>query len=128
VTGVLTRTLEAHPAEEPNVAAPSIPEPNTSLQPAAPPDPGTLCARTIVNFALIDEASGHAYDLCPGSTMVGRGADLDLVVDDPSVSRLHAEITVRGEYAYITDLGCRPTAPGSTAARSVDVDCATAMC
>jgi hypothetical protein len=87
------------------VAAPSIPEPNTSLQPAAAPDTGTLCARAIVNFALIDEASGHAYDLCPGSTMVGRGADLDLVVDDPSVSRLHAEITVRGEYAYITDLG-----------------------
>jgi hypothetical protein len=75
------------------------------LQPATPPDNSTLCTTAIINFALIDETSGHSYNLPPGTTMVGRGSDLDLVIDDPSVSRLHAEITVRGEYAYITDLG-----------------------
>lgn len=65
----------------------------------------TLRARTITGYSLIEESSGRAYDLCPGTTMVGRGDDLDLVLADPSVSRLHAEITVRGSYAYVTDLG-----------------------
>jgi hypothetical protein len=86
------------------VAAPSLPDPKTPLQPAMPPD-SPLYGQAIANFALVDEASGQTHELCPGTTMVGRGPDLDLVVDDPSVSRLHAEITVRGEYAYITDLG-----------------------
>lgn len=87
------------------MAAPSLPEPNTSLQPASPPDGGTLCTRTITGFSLIDESTGSVHKLCPGTTMIGRGADLDLVLADPSVSRLHAEITVRGAYAYVTDLG-----------------------
>jgi DNA-binding CsgD family transcriptional regulator len=87
------------------VTAPSLNEPNTSLQPASPPDNGTLCTRTITGFFLIDEATGSSRKLSPGTTMIGRGTDLDLVVADPSVSRLHAEITVRGEYAFVTDLG-----------------------
>jgi hypothetical protein len=87
------------------VAAPSIPEPKTPLRSAARPDESTLCARPVTGFALIDESTGLSHDLCPGVTMVGRGTDLDLVLSDPSVSRLHAEITVRGRYAYVTDLG-----------------------
>lgn len=87
------------------MAAPSLPEPNTSLQPAPSPDGRALCTRTITGFFLTDEASGTCHELCPGTTMIGRGADVDLVIADPSVSRLHAEITVRGRYAYVTDLG-----------------------
>lgn len=87
------------------MAAPSIPEPKTPLRPAAQAGDSTLHAQSVTGFALINEASGDCHDLCPGVTMVGRGADLDLVLTDPSVSRLHAEITVRGRYAYVTDLG-----------------------
>ena len=72
------------------MAAPSMPEPKTPLHAAARPDDSTLRAGSVTGFALIDEASGICHDLCPGVTMVGRGSDLDLVLTDPSVSRLHA--------------------------------------
>lgn len=38
-------------------------------------------------------------------TTVGRGLGADVRLDDPSVSRLHAEIVRRGPYYYVADLG-----------------------
>lgn len=38
-------------------------------------------------------------------TTVGRGLAADVRLDDPSVSRLHAEIVRRGPYYYVADLG-----------------------
>jgi hypothetical protein len=38
-------------------------------------------------------------------TTVGRGRSVDVRLDDPSVSLLHAEIVRRGPYAYVADLG-----------------------
>ena len=38
-------------------------------------------------------------------TTVGRGRGADIRLDDPSVSRLHAELVRRGPYVYVTDLG-----------------------
>src|ERR1700757_5247077 len=38
-------------------------------------------------------------------TTVGRGLGVDVRLDDPSVSRLHAEIVRRGPYYYVADLG-----------------------
>src|SRR3981081_952797 len=38
-------------------------------------------------------------------TTIGRGRSVDVHLSDPSVSRLHAEIILRGPYAYVTDLG-----------------------
>src|SRR6185312_3946599 len=38
-------------------------------------------------------------------TTIGRGDAVDVRLNDPSVSRLHAEIVRRGPYAYVTDLG-----------------------
>jgi hypothetical protein len=38
-------------------------------------------------------------------TTIGRGHGADIRLDDPSVSRLHAEIVRRGPYIYIADLG-----------------------
>src|SRR5579875_2061248 len=38
-------------------------------------------------------------------TTVGRGQSVDVRLDDPSVSMLHAEIIRRGPYAYVVDLG-----------------------
>jgi Protein of unknown function (DUF3662)/FHA domain len=38
-------------------------------------------------------------------TVLGRGSDVDLRIDDPGISRRHAEIRLRGDGATIHDLG-----------------------
>jgi len=51
------------------------------------------------------EDSGDVISLAHGVTTVGRGKGCDIQLDDPSVSRLHAELVRRGPYVYVTDLG-----------------------
>jgi pSer/pThr/pTyr-binding forkhead associated (FHA) protein len=51
------------------------------------------------------ESTGEIARLRPDVTTVGRGASVDVRLDHPSVSKLHAEIVRRGPYAYVTDLG-----------------------
>jgi hypothetical protein len=51
------------------------------------------------------EDTGEAFPLRSDVTTIGRGAGADVRLDDPSVSRLHAEIVRRGPYYYVADLG-----------------------
>jgi hypothetical protein len=51
------------------------------------------------------EDSGMVLPLRPDVTTVGRGRGVDIRLDDPSVSRLHAELVRRGPYVYIVDMG-----------------------
>jgi hypothetical protein len=51
------------------------------------------------------EDTGKLIPLRNEVTTVGRGFGVDVRLDDPSVSRLHAEIVRRGPYLYVTDLG-----------------------
>jgi len=51
------------------------------------------------------ESTGAVIWLSPDVTTVGRGQRVDVRLDDPSVSTLHAEIIRRGPYAYVSDLG-----------------------
>jgi hypothetical protein len=51
------------------------------------------------------EDTGEVIPLRSEVTTVGRGLGVDVRLDDPSVSRLHAEIVRRGPYYYATDLG-----------------------
>jgi hypothetical protein len=51
------------------------------------------------------EDSGALIPLRDEVTTIGRGLGVDVRLDDPSVSRLHAEIVRRGPYIYISDLG-----------------------
>jgi hypothetical protein len=51
------------------------------------------------------EDTGEVIPLRNDVTTVGRGLGVDVRLDDPSVSRLHAEIVRRGPYYYATDLG-----------------------
>ncbi|RAY15071.1 forkhead-associated protein [Actinomadura craniellae] len=51
------------------------------------------------------EDSGQVVPLRPDVTTVGRGKGVEVRLDDPSVSRLHAEIVRRGPYVYVVDLG-----------------------
>ena len=50
-------------------------------------------------------STGTVVALQPEVTTVGRGEHVDVRLDDPSVSPLHAEIIRRGPYAYVADLG-----------------------
>lgn len=51
------------------------------------------------------ELRGTRVALAASRTVIGRGADADLRIDDPGVSRRHAEVRVHGGRATITDLG-----------------------
>jgi len=51
------------------------------------------------------EDSGMVVPLRPEVTTVGRGRGVDVRLDEPSVSRLHAEIIRRGPYVYVVDMG-----------------------
>jgi len=51
------------------------------------------------------EDTGGVVPLTGEVTTVGRGRAVDVRLDDPSVSVLHAEITRRGPYFYVSDLG-----------------------
>ena len=51
------------------------------------------------------EETGETHPLEEGVTTVGRGAGVDIAIDDPSVSRLHCEIVRRGIHVYVSDLG-----------------------
>jgi hypothetical protein len=51
------------------------------------------------------EETGECFPLGPDVTTVGRGSGVDIALDDPTVSRLHAEIVRRGPHFYLSDLG-----------------------
>jgi hypothetical protein len=51
------------------------------------------------------ESTGAVVRLRADVTTVGRGSSVDVHLDHPSVSKLHAEIIRRGPYAYVSDLG-----------------------
>ena len=51
------------------------------------------------------EENGEVVSLRGEVTTVGRGRGVDIRLDDPSVSRLHAELVRRGPYVYVVDLG-----------------------
>lgn len=51
------------------------------------------------------EATGEVFQLYSDISTVGRGPGVDVPLDDPSVSRLHAELVRRGPYLYVADQG-----------------------
>ena len=51
------------------------------------------------------EETGEVFPLRDDVTTIGRGGGVDISLDDPSVSRLHAEIVRRGDHLYVSDLG-----------------------
>ncbi len=55
------------------------------------------------------DVDGHAYPLVSSITVIGRGEEADVVLDDPGISRKHAEIRVTADgphlVATLRDLG-----------------------
>jgi adenylate cyclase len=60
-------------------------------------------------FSLIYSQKGEIrrHQLEPGKTVVGRSATCNVVIDDPSVSRQHATLTVTGSHCRLQDLESR---------------------
>jgi hypothetical protein len=51
------------------------------------------------------EVGGTSYGLTSSRTVIGRGSDTDLRIDDPGISRHHAEVRHQGGDVTIVDLG-----------------------
>lgn len=47
------------------------------------------------------------FDLHPGETILGRSPDCHVTIEDPLVSRQHAKVVLRGDEAFLEDLGSR---------------------
>lgn len=101
-TGVFrVRSAAARSAPAPARPAAAPPQPVAAPPPAAPPAPGP--ARSATNHWL--ELDGTRIPLVGDRTTLGRGAESDVRVDDPGVSRRHAEIRMTPDGATIVDLG-----------------------
>lgn len=50
------------------------------------------------------EISGRQYLLTAAKTIIGRGSDCDIVIDDPGISRKHLEITITPRGVVARDL------------------------
>ena len=78
------------------------------LDAAVPRDPGPVTQTTPARRPWLD-VDGQAYPLVGSITVIGRGDDADIVLDDPGVSRKHAEIRVTADgphlVASVRDLG-----------------------
>jgi len=71
---------------------------------ANPPGPGHTG-----HAPLVLEVNGMRHPLTPPGLVIGRGTDADLRINDPGISRMHAEIRVKGtgpaQQIDIVDLG-----------------------
>lgn len=67
------------------------------VAPATSPDP-------LSRFPLLD-IDGQRYNLTGATTVIGRGTEADIVVDDNGVSRKHISLEVTPDGTILTDLG-----------------------
>lgn len=97
-----------HAAPPPWAAAPppDAPPPWAGAHPEAPPawSPGAYDVPTQAQTATLD-VDGHLYRIHDSVTVLGRATDADIVLDDPGVSRRHAEVHLIDGRARVVDLG-----------------------
>jgi hypothetical protein len=113
---VRTATLKGRSLERGPSVAPIPRDPETGpgvlhAPPAPVPlhrDPGPVTQQSPARRPWLD-VDGQAYPLVSSTTVIGRGDDADIVLDDPGVSRRHAEIRVTADgphlAATLRDLG-----------------------
>ena len=56
---------------------------------------------------LTGSTAGTRFQVTKADLTVGRSPDNDVVIDDPTVSRLHARISPQGDSLYVEDLGSK---------------------
>jgi hypothetical protein len=101
------RRAEYRPDEPPPIPRdPDVPTPAPSRYGERRADPVASQAPSRRPYLDID---GHPYPLVAATTVLGRGDDADVVLDDPGISRRHAEIRVTTDgphlVATLHDLG-----------------------
>ncbi len=92
--------------------------PQPQRPPAAPPQPQAAQPAPRVEYPahapapapagvphVSIEVDGRSYDVTTPITVLGRGAEADVVVDDAGVSRRHAEVHMDGARVWVVDLG-----------------------
>ena len=81
----VSSTSQAGVVAQPQVRPPLIAEPADSPRPASPPEPAlTTNARLVINDT--------GFPLAASVVTIGRGSDAGIRIDDPGISRHHAEI------------------------------------
>lgn len=58
-----------------------------------------------VSWTPILDINGKRYPLTKSRTVIGRGTEADITVDDTGISRRHVEILWDGKHAQVNDLG-----------------------
>lgn len=58
-----------------------------------------------VRWTPVLEIDGTRHELARGRTVIGRGSDADITIDDPGTSRKHVEILWDGTRGQVKDLG-----------------------
>lgn len=58
-----------------------------------------------VSWTPVLDVAGKRYPITRGRTIIGRGSEADITVDDPGISRKHVEILWDGKRAQVNDLG-----------------------
>jgi Protein of unknown function (DUF3662)/FHA domain len=94
--------VPAPPAQQPSQGQPSRPAQEASRAAYNP-------TQQAIRAELVLEVNGTRHPLAPPGLTIGRGTDADLRINDPGISRLHAEIRVSGsgpaQRVDIVDLG-----------------------
>jgi len=62
-------------------------------------------AKGTVSWNPVLEIAGKRFPVSRARTVIGRGSDADITVDDSSISRRHVEILWDGTRAQVNDLG-----------------------
>ena len=99
------------PVAPPPVLRPVVAEPEP--QPAQPArETSSPASPTVAHVApqppppeLVLDVDGRPYPVSSAVTVIGRGVDTDVMLDDAGVSRRHAEITILDGRARVVDLG-----------------------
>jgi len=98
---VVPPNLGEAPAEESASSPPTVAD--ADVVSAPPPKPEEKKPKA-AQYTLVFETLDRRFTLKSGENLVGRALDCDVCVDDPSVSRHHACITVTGSTVKLKDL------------------------
>jgi hypothetical protein len=108
--GIATRMAQPKPGERPAARASSGPGATAVYKPAAVPTQAASAAELGVEEAPEPEPAsldldGRTFELGKRRMVIGRSKDCDIKIEDPNVSRRHAEVRREGPAYWLIDLG-----------------------
>jgi hypothetical protein len=65
----------------------------------------SMSVKGTVSWTPVLDVAGKRYPILNSRTVIGRGSDADITVNDPGISRKHVEILWDGSRAEVNDLG-----------------------